>query len=223
MPSSLQLHRINPTNPTGFSGGATAGCYKQPARGPHAPSVPESVAGEHALAVAPNQCCSSVVQAIDAPVSTVWSVVRRFDNPQAYKHFLKSCRVIDGDGATVGALRVVHVVSGLPAGSSTERLEILDDERHVISFSVVGGDHRLHNYRSVTTLHPAPPGGRGTVVVESYVVDVPPGNTDEETCVFVDTIVRCNLQSLAQMAENMARSESESQKITRRDDDDDQI
>ncbi|KAF3774350.1 Abscisic acid receptor [Nymphaea thermarum] len=35
----------------------------------------------------------------------------------------------------------------------------------------------------------------GTVVVEPYVVDVPPGNTKEDTCVFVDTIVRCNLQS----------------------------
>ncbi|KAB2596345.1 abscisic acid receptor PYL4 [Pyrus ussuriensis x Pyrus communis] len=155
----------------------------------------------HSHVMAPNQCCSAVVQSIEAPVQTVWSVVRRFDNPQAYKHFLKSCHVIDGKG-DVGTVREVHVVSGLPAGSSTERLEILDDERHVISFSVVGGDHRLTNYRSVTTLHDSP-NGVGTVVVESYVVDVPPGNTKEETCVFVDTIVRCNLQSLAQIAESM--------------------
>ena len=86
-------------------------------------------------------------------------------------------------------------MSGLPAVSSTERLEILDEERYVISFSVVGGDHRLENYRSVTTLHASD--DEGTVVVESYVVDVPPGNTEEETLSFVDTIVRCNLQSLA--------------------------
>lgn len=85
--------------------------------------------------------------------------------------------------------------------NSTERLEILDEERHVISFSVVGGDHRLANYKSVTTLHPDPL-GNGTIVVESYVVDVPKGNTREETCVFVDTIVKCNLQSLAQIAES---------------------
>lgn len=68
----------------------------------------------------------------------------------------------------------------------------------------MGGDHRLANYKSVTTLHPSP-AGNGTVVVESYVVDVPPGNTKEETIGFVDTIVRCNLQSLAQIAENIAR------------------
>ena len=208
MPSSLQLHRINPTNPTTAMSGGTGGssCHKQSQIVPSAKyfPVPESVADHHAHSVGPNQCCSTAVQAIEAPVPTVWSVVRRFDNPQAYKHFLKSCHVIDGDG-NVGTLREVHVVSGLPAGSSTERLEILDDERHVLSFSVVGGDHRLANYRSVTTLHPSA-NGNGTVVVESYVVDVPQGNTKEETCVFVDTIVRCNLQSLAQIAENMARN-----------------
>nr|GMC99720.1 abscisic acid receptor PYL4-like [Ipomoea batatas] len=152
-----------------------------------ASEVPETVARYHAHPVGPNQCCSAVIQRISAPVSTVWSVVRRFDNPQAYKHFVKSCDVIVGDG-DVGTLREVRVISGLPAGSSTERLEILDEERHVISFSVVDGDHRLANYRSVTTLH-AEPGGT-TTVVESYVVDVPPGNTRDETCVFVDTIVK---------------------------------
>ncbi|CAA6669287.1 unnamed protein product [Spirodela intermedia] len=130
-------------------------------------------------------------------------MVRRFDNPQAYKHFVKSCHVIVGDG-NVGTLREVRVVSGLPAVTSRERLEILDDERHVLSFRIVGGEHRLSNYRSVTTLHPSA-AGDGTVVVESYVVDVPPGNTREDTRVFVDTIVKCNLQSLAQTAENLCK------------------
>ncbi|XP_054788261.1 abscisic acid receptor PYL4-like [Prosopis cineraria] len=163
--------------------------------------LPETTTCRHAHLVGPDQCCSVVIQSIDAPVDTVWSVVRRFDNPQAYKHFVKSCRVIVGDGIRVGTLREVRVVSGLPAVSSTERLDILDDEQHVLSFSVVGGDHRLRNYRSVTTLHAVE---TGTLVIESYEVDVPQGNTKEETCVFVDTIVRCNLQSLAQIAETMA-------------------
>ncbi|WOL06870.1 abscisic acid receptor PYL4-like [Canna indica] len=166
---------------------------------------------EHVAAGAPDQCCSAVVQRVAAPVSSVWSVVRRFDEPQAYKHFVKSCRVVVGDGS-VGTLREVRVVSGLPAVTSTERLEILDDERHVLSFRVVGGEHRLANYRSVTTLHPvsevaapAASDGEGTVVVESYSVDVPPGNTKEDTRVFVDTIVGCNLQSLARTAEALHR------------------
>ncbi|KAM0892960.1 hypothetical protein ACQ4PT_025433 [Festuca glaucescens] len=90
---------------------------------------------------------------------------------------------------------------GPPAASSRERLEILDEERHVLSFSVVGGEHRLRNYRSVTTVHPDV---SETLVVESYVVDVPPGNTPDDTRVFVDTIVKCNLQSLARTAEKLA-------------------
>lgn len=55
----------------------------------------------------------------------------------------------------------------------------------------------------MTTLHQAP-SGNGTVVVESYVVDIPPGNTKEETCVFVDTIVKCNLHSLTQIADKLS-------------------
>ncbi|KAK6145564.1 hypothetical protein DH2020_022384 [Rehmannia glutinosa] len=216
MPSSLQLHRSDPVFHT-----TSAGCAGFHHKQPKPTSwvcpvsgeilVPEYVLHHHTHEVAANQCCSAVVRPIEAPVDAVWSVVRRFDEPQVYKHFLKSCHVIVGDG-DVGTLREVRVVSGLPAASSTERLEILDDEKHVMSFSVVGGDHRLHNYRSVTTLHAAaaaPKNGgerSGTVVVESYVVDVPPGNTTEETCAFVDTIVKCNLQSLAQIAENLAKN-----------------
>uniref|UniRef100_A0A803M401 Uncharacterized protein n=1 Tax=Chenopodium quinoa TaxID=63459 RepID=A0A803M401_CHEQI len=170
----------------------------------------DTVARYHNHEVGPNQCCSVVVQRIAAPIETVWGLVRRFDEPQTYKNFLRSCRMIAGDGGEVGCLREVHVVSGLPAQCSTERLEVLDEQKHAIGFRVVGGKHRLHNYRSVTTLHPSSysTGGRedndaaaggtttdcptscckGTVVVESYVVDVPSGNTKEETCVFVDTI-----------------------------------
>lgn len=201
--SSLLLHRINPSTNTTATTNTTTQFQKRSPLTYCGIAVPDSAARYHTHAVGPNQCCSAVVQEISAPVSSVWSVVRRFDNPQGYKHFVKSCHVIVGDG-DVGTLREVHVVSGLPAGHSTERLEILDDERHVISFSVVGGDHRLANYRSVTTLHPSPEGD-GTVVLESYVVDIPPGNTKDDTCVFVDTIVRCNLQSLAQIAENLSR------------------
>ncbi|KAK1322193.1 Abscisic acid receptor PYL4 [Acorus calamus] len=173
--SSLQHHRI--TNPT------TTTTTKIP--------LPSAVSRHHTHHVSPHQCTSLVIQHIDAPVPTVWSVVRRFDKPQTYKHFVKSCHVIatttnNKNNFDVGSLREVRVVSGLPAASSTERLEILDDERHVLSFRVVGGEHRLKNYRSITTLHSGAD-SNSTVVVESYVVDVPAGNTREDTVVFVDT------------------------------------
>ncbi|XP_028792706.1 abscisic acid receptor PYL4-like [Neltuma alba] len=211
MPSSTQIHRFNPAT----AATAVSNSYNCPKHRPLllplssaqlSLPLPETAACHHSHTVAPDQCCSVVIQSIDAPVDAVWSVLRRFDNPQAYKHFVKSCQVIMGDGIRVGTLREVRVVSGLPAVSSIERLEILDDEHHVLSFSVVGGDHRLRNYRSVTTLHAVE---SGTLVIESYVVDVPQGNTKEETCVFADTIIRCNLQSLAQTAEAMVAKDQE--------------
>lgn len=148
------------------------------------------------------RCSSVVVQRVEAPVNVVWSLVRRFDEPQIYKHFVRNC-FMHGD-LKVGCLREVRVVSGLPAATSTERLEILDEERHILSFSIVGGEHMLSNYRSITTLHERQINGKpGTIVIESYVVDVPHGNTKEDTCLFVDTIVKCNLHSLAHISEHL--------------------
>lgn len=150
----------------------------------------------------PGTCNSLITQRIDAPLRFVWPIVRAFDNPQRYKHFIKSCRLISGDGG-VGSIREVTVISGLPASTSTERLEILDDERHILSFSVMGGEHRLKNYRSVTSvteLRREDDGRPYTIVVESYYVDVPEGNTDEDTKMFADTVVKLNLQKLAALA-----------------------
>ncbi|KAM1024710.1 hypothetical protein ACFX15_037273 [Malus domestica] len=52
-----------------------------------------------------------MTQEIVVPVSTMWSEVRRVDNPHAYKHFVKSCHVIKG-GGDVGTMREVQVISG---------------------------------------------------------------------------------------------------------------
>ncbi|GAB2296549.1 Abscisic acid receptor pyl1 [Dionaea muscipula] len=158
------------------------------------------------------RCSSLLAQKIHAPRDVVWSIVRRFDKPQTYKHFIKSCAVKEGFQIVVGCTRDVNVISGLPAATSTERLDILDDDRYVFGFSIIGGEHRLRNYRSVTTLHelPVSAGGEGgseeicTVVLESYVVDVPEGNTEEDTRLFADTVVKLNLQKLSAVAVGLA-------------------
>ncbi|KAL2458829.1 abscisic acid receptor PYL4-like [Forsythia ovata] len=151
--SSVLLQRINTTTPSFASAAAAATCNKQVQKNPTtavqwrmplpcSTQVLDHVACFHTYVVGQNQCCSAVIQQINALVDTVWSVVCRFDNLQAYKHFVMS----------------------------TERLEIFDDEHLFISFSVVGGNHCLANYRFVTTLHPAANGGDDTIIVESYVV-----------------------------------------------------
>ncbi|CAL5355768.1 unnamed protein product [Camellia sinensis] len=160
----------------------------------------------HTYQVNSVQCSSLLAQPIDAPSDVVWSIVRRFDKPQTYKHFIKSCTVKEDFNMTPGCTRDVNVISGLPAATSTERLDVLDDDRHVTGFSIIGGEHRLRNYRSVTTVHELERDGRiWTVAVESYVVDVPDGNTEEDTRLFADTVVRLNLQKLASVTEGLAR------------------
>ncbi|KAG6499918.1 abscisic acid receptor PYL8-like [Zingiber officinale] len=150
-----------------------------------------------------NQCSSCVLKHIKAPVHLVWSLVRRFDQPQRYKPFVSRC-IMQGDFA-VGCLREVNIKSGLPATTSTERLEQLDDDERILSIKIVGGDHRLQNYSSVLTAHPEIVDGRpATLVIESFVVDVPEGNTKDDTCFFVEALIKCNLKSLAAISESLA-------------------
>ncbi|WOL06299.1 abscisic acid receptor PYR1-like [Canna indica] len=170
------------------------------------------IEAHHRYRVGPGQCSSLLAQRIKAPAATVWSVVRRFDRPQVYKHFIRSCAVKGGGEIRPGCLREVSVISGLPASTSTERLEVLDESLRVTGFTNVGGDHRLRNYRSNTTVDEVRGRGAGegeiwAVVVESYVVDVPEGNTEDDTQLFADTVVRLNLQKLASVAEAMAAAE----------------
>ncbi|KAH9620870.1 hypothetical protein KSS87_022603 [Heliosperma pusillum] len=133
----------------------------------------------------------------------VWSLVRRFDQPQRYKPFISECN-LRGD-FQVGTVREVNVRSGLPATTSTERLELLDDVQHILGVRITGGDHRLKNYSSVITVHPETINGRpGTLLIESFVVDVPDGNTIEDTCCFVEALINCNLNCLADLSEKIA-------------------
>ncbi|XP_076938428.1 abscisic acid receptor PYR1-like [Bidens hawaiensis] len=166
-----------------------------------------SITNFHSYHITPSQCSSILAQHIHAPADIVWSVVRRFDKPQTYKHFIKSCTVSEHFTIAVGCTRDVDVISGLPASTSTERLDVLDDENHVLGFTVIGGEHRLRNYHAVTTVHEliAVKDSRPTtVVLESYAVDVPEGNTKEDTRLFADTVVKLNLQKLAAVTEAMA-------------------
>ncbi|KVH95201.1 abscisic acid receptor PYR1-like [Cynara cardunculus var. scolymus] len=172
----------------------------------------------HTYHLTSSQCSSLLAQHIHAPLAVVWSVVRRFDKPQTYKHFIKSCTVTEGFTMAVGCTRDVNVISGLPAATSTERLDLLDDQNHVMGFTIIGGEHRLRNYHAVTTVHEITTAENArpmTVVLESYVVDVPEGNTEEDTRLFADTVVKLNLQKLASVTEAMAHDADATVKILR--------
>ncbi|KAK9665305.1 hypothetical protein RND81_14G103600 [Saponaria officinalis] len=101
----------------------------------------EYIRRNHKHAIVDRQCTSVLIKHIKAPLLLVWSLVRRFDEPQKYKPFISRC-VVQGN-FEIGSVREVGVKSGLPATTSSERLELLDDSEHVLSIRIVGGDHRL--------------------------------------------------------------------------------
>ncbi|KAL8172526.1 hypothetical protein V2J09_024330 [Rumex salicifolius] len=170
----------------------------------------QSISTHHRHVVGEIQCSSTLTMHVKAPVDIVWSLVRRFDQPQKYKPFVSRC-TMNGE-LKIGSLREVNVKSGLPATTSTERLELLDDEEHIFGIKIVDGDHRLRNYSSIVTLHPEIiEGAPGTLVIESFVVDVPNGNTKEETIYFVNALINCNLKSLADVSERMAANTQSTQ------------
>ncbi|GMH18361.1 hypothetical protein Nepgr_020202 [Nepenthes gracilis] len=165
----------------------------------------EYIRRHHKHEPAEHQCSSLLIKHIKAPVHLVWSLVRSFDQPQKYKPFVSRCIVLGN--LEIGSLREVNVKSGLPATTSTEKLELLDDIEHVLRFRIVGGDNRLKNYSSTVTLHPETiEGMTGTMVIESFVVDVPGGNTKDETRFFVEALINWNLKSLADVSERLASS-----------------
>lgn len=167
------------------------------------------IASHHTCSPNGKQCSSLLSQRTTATPDAIWSIVRRFEFPQIYKHFIRSCTVKD-ENIGIGSIREVRVISGLPASTSSERLDVLDDENRIFGFSIIGGEHRLRNYRSVTTVnHITDDAGKlWTVVLESYVVDVPEGNSVDDTRFFADYVVKLNLQKLASIAESLPPSDS---------------
>ena len=95
-------------------------------------------------------------------------------------------------------ISVYHVCDGMIAVRSG---------RTLIPFIFLCVFLNVQNYSSVATVHPEIIDGRpGTLVIESFVVDVPEGNTKDDTCYFVRALINCNLKCLAEVSERMAAS-----------------
>lgn len=96
---------------------------------------------------------------------------------------------------------LVHAT--LLSDSAKKKREII--KNHFPSFTMSKLYFSWQNYSSVVSLHPEIIEGRpATMVIESFVVDIPEGNTKDETCFFVEALIKCNLKSLADVSERLA-------------------
>ncbi|KAL7104127.1 hypothetical protein ACP275_08G224700 [Erythranthe tilingii] len=112
---------------------------------------------------------------------------------------MKTCQLIGDSG--VRSFRRLALVSGISPTTSIETLKILDVNKHFISFRVLD-KHRLNNYQSMTSVNQLIGEDENlyTVVLESYVVEIQDGNTEEDTKTFTNLAVKINLQIFGRMA-----------------------
>jgi abscisic acid receptor (PYR/PYL family) len=71
----------------------------------------------------------------------------------------------------------------------------------------------FQNYRSVVSLHEERADGERqqpcTLVVKSYVVDIPDGSTREDTELLIEALVNYNLKTLADVSERLAAAQGQ--------------
>lgn len=89
---------------------------------------------------------------INAPVSSVWGLIRDFGALGRWLPCVKSC-VIEGDdpGDRVGAIRRVEMGD---VGVIREQLLALSDVDHAVTFSIIESALPIRNYRSTISLLP---------------------------------------------------------------------
>ncbi|KAH6555171.1 hypothetical protein KP509_1Z276300 [Ceratopteris richardii] len=121
----------------------------------------------HRNNIAPGQTCKVQTKRINAPIETV-NITR--------------CEIInDIVPDTIGCIRRVEIIPGMSVKESVERLHTFDEINYQIGFELIGGDLGLEHFRSLITLHPDIENGQpGTLVIDSYAVDVPEGRSESE-------------------------------------------
>ncbi|GAA4495858.1 SRPBCC family protein [Gluconacetobacter tumulicola] len=95
---------------------------------------------------------------INAPVSSVWGLIRDFGALGSWLPGVKSC-VIEADdpGDRVGAIRRLEMGD---VGIIREQLLALSDVDHMVTFSIIESALPIRNYRSTISLLPVTDGDR---------------------------------------------------------------
>ncbi|KAL6983633.1 hypothetical protein U1Q18_017013 [Sarracenia purpurea var. burkii] len=84
--------------------------------------------------------------------------------PKALPHLYKSIQVVEGDGKSVGSVRLVTYADGSPVVTvAKEKIETVEEEKKTLSYSVVDGD-LLKYYKTFKATLVVTPKGGGSLV-----------------------------------------------------------
>ncbi|PWA67768.1 Bet v I domain-containing protein [Artemisia annua] len=84
--------------------------------------------------------------------------------PKVCSDLYKNVDVLEGDGHSVGSVRMVNFAEGSPiVKSSKEKIEELDDAKKKVAYSVIGGD-MMQYYKNFKATLEVIPQGEGSLV-----------------------------------------------------------
>ncbi|KZV50665.1 MLP-like protein 423 [Dorcoceras hygrometricum] len=72
----------------------------------------------------------------------IWDFVKNFHLicHDAFPQFYDSVETLEGDGSSTGTVRIIRYVPGIPITNIKERLDLVDDENKIISYTFLDGD-----------------------------------------------------------------------------------
>ncbi|KAJ3679584.1 hypothetical protein LUZ60_017595 [Juncus effusus] len=88
-----------------------------------------------------------------------WGAIRDSSElfPKVFPEQYKSIEVIEGDGKSVGSVRLVKYTEGMPMVTfAKEKIEVADEENKLVSYSVIGGEiiNFYKNFKATLKISP---------------------------------------------------------------------
>ncbi|XP_074309841.1 MLP-like protein 423 [Silene latifolia] len=95
----------------------------------------------------------------------VWGAVKDSPNffPKAMPHHYKSIEIVEGADHVVGSVRLVTYADGNPIKTTKEKIDVVDDEKKTLAYSVVDGEGITH-YKSFKAQVVVEEKGEGSLV-----------------------------------------------------------
>ncbi|KAF8378318.1 hypothetical protein HHK36_029657 [Tetracentron sinense] len=119
-----------------------------------------------------------------------WGCIRDSNTlfPKIFPEQYKSIEVLEGDGKSVGSVRLLKFAEGMPIVTvSKEKVDTVDEANKVVAYSVIDGDI-LNFYKNFKANLQVTPNGDGSLVkwtceFEKASGDVPDPNLMQDTAV----------------------------------------
>ncbi|KAL6845770.1 hypothetical protein ACP4OV_024345 [Aristida adscensionis] len=115
-----------------------------------------------------------LVVEVKSPADKLWAALRDSTElfPKIFPEQYKSIETVEGDGKSPGTVRLLKYTEGVPMLTfAKEKVEVADDEKKVVAYSVVDGElvDFYKNFKVTLQVSPAPKvdggeGGAGAVV-----------------------------------------------------------